>query len=124
MKSQVLLYLLAIDKATNTDELCSIIYRISGGNINPSFIFHNNGLIRSQPKLAKLAKSMLGQMFKVGTSPSEYAKFFQLIQQDRHENVENAPQSPTNNNIERRAWLLMHNYNNPRLFFDAEGYPI
>jgi len=121
--SQLLSLFREIDEAQNSDELCRIINKQTGGQINPVLVFYRNGLLRSQAELRKLAKSTLSQMFKRGTNSQLYTPFFQAIVSQHPDPIDMPVQAPRDT-VQRRSWLFQQGLMDPRLFFDEEGYPL
>ena len=130
LEQQSLQFLQDIDNAQDSDDLCSIIYRINGGLLLPQVVFDpRSGLLRSFSVLEHIARESLTQIFKVNTMNQEVAEFLVLNQETFQKQAKKRkqtlppPLAAEQTRETQRQLFMQDNRSNPELYFEVSGCP-
>jgi hypothetical protein len=121
-KAFVLIYSLLYEKCVNaktTQDLVEVMYRLSGGQLNPLAVFNKSGDIKSFPILLERTNDMFRRIFKVNAK-EQVVCFFLNMNQTALTQID-SPRLGKRMPRTQRANLLQSGIIAPHVFFDSHG---
>ena len=104
----------------NPREVIKIMYRFTGGNLNPRSVFcMDSGMMKPIKVLRSLANQMFRRIIKPGESRDHMVFYFNDIQDSPRPETTPLQDHPTN--AESRLRLLRSHISEPSVYFDQSG---